>query len=79
MDYEENQVVSFMCLPKHPNGIVLLLNNGVIYHCVFMPNSSTVGYESINVEIYLILFLFKYLSIKLKFFVKSLTMKQMAV
>jgi hypothetical protein len=49
MDYEENQVISFMCLQKNPNCIALLLNNGVIYHCILIPNCKSAGYESINV------------------------------
>jgi hypothetical protein len=41
MDYDdEQQVISFLCVGSQPNCIVLLLKNGEIYHCIFMPTTS---------------------------------------
>jgi hypothetical protein len=37
MDYDADQVLDFICLQSQPNCIVLLLNSGIVHHCVFIP------------------------------------------
>ena len=50
MDHEGQQVLSFMCLSTIPNCIVILLTSGIIYHCLFMPNTKYTLFESGNVN-----------------------------
>lgn len=54
MDYDSNQVKGFLCLRSDPNCIVILLNSGIIHHCVFLPNTRSAladheAFESTNV------------------------------
>ena len=38
-----------MCLDTKPNCLVILLQNGVIHHCVFLPNKrSSVSLENLD-------------------------------
>lgn len=38
-----------MCLDTKPNCLVILLQNGVIHHCVFLPNKrSSVSLENMD-------------------------------
>ena len=39
MDYDEDQqVISFISAGNQPNCVALLLKNGQIFHCVFIPS-----------------------------------------
>ena len=50
MDHDEGQQVStFMCMPSQPSCLILLLTSGLIYHCIFMPNTKYGIYDSSEV------------------------------
>jgi len=51
---------SFVCLDTKPNCLAVLLQNGIIHHCVIIPNKrgsiSLENIDQINVSILIIIF-----------------------
>ena len=54
---DEPQIVSFSCLPVHPNCLALLTQDCTLYHCLFVPRAKAAeqstnprGYEDYEEE-----------------------------
>ena len=50
IDNESIPVVSFMCIHTTPNCLIVLLQNGTIHHCVFMPNIKSMMSSDNNLD-----------------------------
>jgi hypothetical protein len=50
MDFDRYQAKDFLCLNGEPNCIILLLDTGIIHHCLFMPFIQTGLVNASNFE-----------------------------
>ncbi len=41
IENESIPIISFMCIHTEPNCLIVLLKNGTIHHCVFMPSKKS--------------------------------------